>query len=121
MSSSRQIAYFALRDVHKGAFVDVAVDRILQKFTQKDAQKLELSNTPKESLASGNANSISDRDRGLVTELVYGCVRRQRTLDAIIDEIGKKKAHQQPKDLRTILHLGLYQLRYQERIPHLLR
>jgi 16S rRNA (cytosine967-C5)-methyltransferase len=117
MSSSRQIAYFALRDVHKGAFVDVAVDRILQKFTQKDAQKLELSNTPKESLASGNANSISDRDRGLVTELVYGCVRRQRTLDAIIDEIGKKKAHQQPKDLRTILHLGLYQLRYQERIP----
>jgi 16S rRNA (cytosine967-C5)-methyltransferase len=105
MSSSRQIAYFALRDVHKGAFVDVALDKILQKFTQKS----ELSDTTKESL--------SDRDRGLVTELVYGCVRRQRTLDAIIDEIGKKKAHQQPKDLRTILHLGLYQLRYQERIP----
>jgi 16S rRNA (cytosine967-C5)-methyltransferase len=93
MSSSRQIAYFALRDVHKGAFVDVAIDKILQKF------------------------ALCDRDRRLVTELVYGCVRRQRTLDAIIDEIGKKKAHQQPKDLRTILHLGLYQLRYQERIP----
>ncbi|PAX52910.1 16S rRNA (cytosine(967)-C(5))-methyltransferase [Brunnivagina elsteri] len=109
MSSPRQIAYFALRDVHKGAFVDVALDRILQKFTQKSDQKLELSDIPKE--------PFHDRDRRLVTELVYGCVRRQRTLDAIIDEIGKKKAHQQPKDLRTILHLGLYQLRYQERIP----
>ncbi|BAZ40972.1 Fmu, rRNA SAM-dependent methyltransferase [Calothrix sp. NIES-4101] len=97
MSSPRQIAFFALRDVHKGAFVDVALDRILQKFAQK--------------------SDLPDRDRRLVTELVYGCVRRQRTLDAIIDEIGKKKANQQPKDLRTILHLGLYQLRYQERIP----
>jgi 16S rRNA (cytosine967-C5)-methyltransferase len=56
-------------------------------------------------------------DRGLVTELVYGSVRRQRTLDALIDQLGKKKAHQQPPEFRTILHIGLYQLRYQERIP----
>jgi 16S rRNA (cytosine967-C5)-methyltransferase len=52
-----------------------------------------------------------------VTELVYGSVRRQRTLDALIDQLGKKKAHQQPPEFRTILHIGLYQLRYQERIP----
>jgi 16S rRNA (cytosine967-C5)-methyltransferase len=44
-------------------------------------------------------------------------VRRQRSLDALIDQLGKKKAHQQPPDLRIILHIGLYQLRYQERIP----
>jgi 16S rRNA (cytosine967-C5)-methyltransferase len=44
-------------------------------------------------------------------------VRRQRTLDALIDQLGKKKAHQQPPEFRTILHIGLYQLRYQERIP----
>jgi 16S rRNA (cytosine967-C5)-methyltransferase len=44
-------------------------------------------------------------------------VRRSRTLDAIIDQLGKKKAHQQPPDFRLILHIGLYQLRYQERIP----
>jgi 16S rRNA (cytosine967-C5)-methyltransferase len=52
-----------------------------------------------------------------VTELVYGSVRRSRSLDALIDQLGKKKAHQQPPELRTILHIGLYQLRYQERIP----
>jgi 16S rRNA (cytosine967-C5)-methyltransferase len=89
----RQVAFFALRDVHKGAFVDVAIDRILNK------------------------TNLANFDRRLVTELVYGSVRRQRTIDAIIDKIAKKKSQQQPKDLRTILHLGLYQLRYQERIP----
>jgi 16S rRNA (cytosine967-C5)-methyltransferase len=94
MPNPRQVAFFALRDVHKGAFVDVAIDRILNK------------------------SNLADFDRRLVTELVYGSVRRQRTLDAIIDKIAKKKSQQQPKDLRTILHLGLYQLRYQERIPN---
>ncbi|BAB72777.1 16S rRNA (cytosine(967)-C(5))-methyltransferase [Anabaena sp. FACHB-709] len=93
MTNSRQIAFIALRDVHKGAYTDVALDRALQK-----------------------AN-LSDIDRRLVTELLYGSVRRQRTLDFIIDQLAKKKSHQQPTELRSILHLGLYQLRYQERIP----
>jgi 16S rRNA (cytosine967-C5)-methyltransferase len=93
MLSSRQLAFIALRDVHKGAYVDVALDKVLQKV------------------------SLPDNDRRLMTELVYGCTRRQRTLDAIIDQFAKKKSHQQPKELRAILHLGLYQLRYQERIP----
>ncbi|BAY43763.1 sun protein [Scytonema sp. HK-05] len=92
-TSPRQLAFIALRDVHKGAYADIALDRVLQK-----------------------AN-LPDSDRRLLTELVYGCTRRQRTLDALIDQLGKKKSHQQPKDLRTILHLGLYQLQYQERIP----
>jgi 16S rRNA (cytosine967-C5)-methyltransferase len=52
-----------------------------------------------------------------VTELVYGSVRRQRTLDAWIDVLAKKKSHQQPPDLRLILHLGLYQLCYLNHIP----
>lgn len=89
----RQLAFLALREVHKGAYADVALDRTLR------------------------IANLNDADRRLMTELVYGSVRRQRTLDAIIDGLGKKKASQQPPDLRTILHLGLYQLRYQERIP----
>jgi 16S rRNA (cytosine967-C5)-methyltransferase len=93
MTNPRQVAFIALKEVHKGAYADVALDRVLQKF------------------------KLPDNDRRLMTELVYGSVRRQRTLDAIIDQLGKKKAEQQPKDLRTILHLGFYQLRYQERIP----
>lgn len=91
--SSRQQALIALRDVHKGAYADVALDRAIRKV------------------------DLPDNERRLVTELVYGSVRRQRTLDAIIDELAKKKSHQQPLLLRCILHLGLYQLQFQERIP----
>ncbi|MEH2278898.1 MAG: 16S rRNA (cytosine(967)-C(5))-methyltransferase [Nostoc sp.] len=93
MTNSRQLAFIALRDVHKGAYADVALDRVLQKV------------------------NLADNDRRLVTELVYGSVRRQRTLDSLIDQLAKKKSDQQPQDLRTILHLGFYQLRYQQRIP----
>ncbi|MFS0513527.1 16S rRNA (cytosine(967)-C(5))-methyltransferase [Nostoc sp. UIC 10607] len=93
MTNPRQLAFIALRDVHKGAYADVALDRVLQKV------------------------SLADNDRRLMTELVYGSVRRQRTLDSLIDQLAKKKSDQQPQDLRTILHLGFYQLRYQERIP----
>ncbi|MGJ5629310.1 16S rRNA (cytosine(967)-C(5))-methyltransferase [Nostoc sp. CALU 1950] len=93
MTNPRQLAFIALRDVHKGAYADVALDRVLQKV------------------------NLPDNDRRLLTELVYGSVRRQRTLDTLIDQLAKKKSHQQPPDLRTILHLGFYQLRYQQRIP----
>ncbi len=104
MDNPRQLAYIALRDIHRqGAYTDIALDRVL-----RSAQ-----------LRSTDSGASKERspDRGLVTELVYGSVRRQRTLDALIDQLGKKKAHQQPPEFRTILHIGLYQLRYQERIP----
>lgn len=94
MQNPRQLAFLALREIQgHGVFTDIALNRILR--TAK----------------------LSGADRRLVTDLVYGSVRRQRTLDALIDQLGTKKAHQQPPDFRTILHLGFYQLRYQDRIP----
>jgi 16S rRNA (cytosine967-C5)-methyltransferase len=94
ITNPRQVALNALRDIdRKQAYTDIALDRVL-----------------------GQAN-LSSVDRGLVSELVYGVVRRQRSLDALIDLLGKKKARQQPPDLRLILHLGLYQLRYLSQIP----
>ena len=95
----RQLAFLALRDVYRrGAYADIALDRVLGVGTQHDLP-------------------LHGVDRALVTELVYGTVRRQRSLDALIDQLGKKKAQQQPPDLRIILHLGLYQLRYLDQIP----
>ena len=94
MHNPRQLAFQALIDIQRrGTFTDIALDRVLRDI------------------------SLSSADRGLATELVYGTVRRQRTLDSLIDQLGKKKAHQQPPELRTILHIGLYQLRYQKHIP----
>jgi 16S rRNA (cytosine967-C5)-methyltransferase len=93
-TNSRQLALIALRDIYqKGAYTDVAIDRVL-----------------------GQTN-ISSADRGLVCELVYGIVRRVRSLDALINQLAKKKADDQPPLLRIILHIGLYQLRYLTQIP----
>ena len=96
--NSRTLAFLALKNVYqKKAYTDVALNRVI-KSVDKSVE-------------------ISQSDRSFACELVYGIVRRQRTLDALIDLLGKKKAAQQPPDLRIILHLGLYQLRYLDRIP----
>ncbi|MGK7922222.1 MAG: 16S rRNA (cytosine(967)-C(5))-methyltransferase [Trichodesmium sp.] len=93
-NNPRQIAFLILQEINrKQAFADFALDKYLRK------------------------NDLNDADRRLVTELVYGCVRRQRSLDTIIDQLGKKKSHQQNPDLRIILHIGLYQLSYLQQIP----
>jgi 16S rRNA (cytosine967-C5)-methyltransferase len=93
MENPRQLAFIALKSVHRDAYADVALERVLSQ---------------------SDLNAV---DRRLVTELVYGSVRRMRSLDALIDRLAKKKSHQQPPDLRTILHLGLYQLCYLTQIP----
>lgn len=94
MQNPRQLAFVALREVHRhGAFADAALDR-----TFRNCQ-------------------LTDLDRRLVTELVYGSVRRMRSIDFIIDKLATKKSSQQPPELRTILHLGLYQLQYLNHIP----
>ena len=90
----RQLAFLALKKIDRSiAYTDLALDSVLRN------------------------HQLSQVDRALVCELVYGVVRRQRTLDALIDLLGTKLARQQPIELRLILQLGLYQLRYCDRIP----
>lgn len=89
----RQLAFLTLRSIDRGAFADVALDKTLRQA------------------------GLNTLDRRLLTELVYGTVRRQRTLDFWIDQLATKPARQQPPDLRLILHLGLYQLRFLSQIP----
>ncbi len=93
MEDSRQLAFLALNAVHKGAYADVALERVLSK------------------------NDLNPSDRRLATELVYGSVRRMRSLDTLIDQLATKKVDKQPPLLRSILHLGLYQMRYLSHIP----
>ena len=90
---ARGLALDALKEIHRGGYADIVLNRLLSQC------------------------SLSSVDRQFSTELVYGTVRRQRTLDTLIDQLGKKKSHQQPLELRLILHLGLYQLRYLTQVP----
>ncbi len=92
--NSRQLAFDALQEIEQNqAYTDIALDRVLRH------------------------QKISPRDRNLVTQLVYGVVRHKRSLNALIDNLGKRKAEQQPPKLRIILYLGLYQLGYLNQIP----
>lgn len=91
--TARQIAFEALRSVEGGAFADVVLDRKLSQ------------------------SQLSPQDKGFVTELVYGTVRRRRTLDALITQFGRREASRQQADLLQILRLGFYQLRYLTQVP----
>jgi 16S rRNA (cytosine967-C5)-methyltransferase len=92
ISNPRQMALKALNFVQQGTFADVALDRVFQQ------------------------GQLSAVDRRLCTELVYGCVRRQRTLDALIDQLASQSIALDA-EVRLILRLGLYQLRFLTQVP----
>ena len=60
--------------------------------------------------------ALSPPDRALCQELTYGIVRRQTTLDWLV----ARKTGDRPQNagLRLLLHLGLYQLFWLQRIPN---
>ena len=91
--AARQAAWQVLQAVASGAYADAALERELQR------SKLEAA------------------DRALVTELAYGAIRQRGLLDAWLDRVGKVPARKQPPKLRWLLHLGLYQLLFSERVP----
>jgi 16S rRNA (cytosine967-C5)-methyltransferase len=60
-------------------------------------------------------HALSAPDRALCQELVYGIVRWQRTLDWLVER--KTGGRDQNAAMRVLLHLGLYQLFWLQRIP----
>jgi 16S rRNA (cytosine967-C5)-methyltransferase len=91
-SDPRSVALSALRQVVRGKHADDALEQ------------------------AGNRAALSNLDRQLATELVYGAVRQQRTLNVLIDRL-LRKPEKPTSDLRLLLQLGIYQLRYMDRIP----
>lgn len=81
--TARQWALSTLLQVQGGAYADVALHRTLAQA------------------------KLSAQDAALVTELVYGTVRQQRTLDGLISQLGTRPAEKQPPVLRLVLQLGL--------------
>ena len=90
---ARKAAWEVIQAVGRGAFADVALERIFKFY------------------------SFSSIDKALVTELSYGAIRQRYFLDSWIDFLGKVSAKKQPPLLRWLLHLGLYQVLKMERIP----
>ena len=89
----RRLAWDVLQAVAAGAYADVALERALRD------------------------RPLQGPDRGLATELAYGAIRQRRRLDAWLDRVGRVPALKQPPKLRWLLHVGLYQLFWMERVP----
>jgi 16S rRNA (cytosine967-C5)-methyltransferase len=61
------------------------------------------------------AEALSPPDRALCQEIVYGLVRWERTLDWLVAR--KTDGRAQNSTIRLLLHLGLYQIFWLQRIP----
>jgi 16S rRNA (cytosine967-C5)-methyltransferase len=96
--NSRQIALEALRLIsRRNAYADVALDSTLSRARQDDS-------------------ILPESDRRLITELVYGCTRRQKTLGAVLQNFLQKPITKLPPDLLIILQIGVYQVCFLDRI-----
>lgn len=60
---------------------------------------------------------LEERDRALLTELVYGTVRWQGRLDWHIDQLSNIRPDKIASPVRTLLRLALYQILFLDRIP----
>jgi 16S rRNA (cytosine967-C5)-methyltransferase len=88
ISPARQIAFDILRKVHDGGY---ASDLLLQRSAQLDS-----------------------RDAGLASEIAFGCLRYQAQLDYLI---ARRVPRAPAIEVLIALRMGIYQLRYLDRIP----
>jgi 16S rRNA (cytosine967-C5)-methyltransferase len=91
ISPARRTAFDVLTAVAEGAF---ASDELLQR-----------------------GAALPAADAGLATELVMGCLRRQRQLDAWIGQLSGRDPDRLDPPVRIALRLGVYQLWRLDRVP----
>jgi len=91
VSAARRTAFEILRRVEDGAFAAV--------------------------LLASKEENLSPADRALTHELVLGVLRNQLWLDRLADHYSNRKSEQLDIEVRLILRLGLYQLRFLSRVP----
>ena len=63
-----------------------------------------------------DSSNLNSKDKGLVTEIVYGTLRRKRTLDLIIGSFVRDISIMD-KRILNILRAAIYQLRFLDKIP----
>lgn len=63
-----------------------------------------------------NDVELSDKDKALLTEIVYGVLRRKKTLDIIISNFVKD-IKLMDKDILNILRVAVYQMNFLDKIP----
>jgi 16S rRNA (cytosine967-C5)-methyltransferase len=68
-------------------------------------------------LLAARAAPLDTRDAGLASEIVFGVLRYRAQLDYLIEHYSGKPAARLDDPVRQALRMGIYQLRYLERVP----
>ncbi|MBV9934265.1 MAG: hypothetical protein JO367_08175 [Actinobacteria bacterium] len=89
--TARAVAFEALRRVEEGAYANLVLPPLLER------------------------SGLPDRDRHLVTELVYGTTRMRRACDFVLEPLFRREVE---ADVRTALRMGVYQLVFLGTPPH---
>ncbi len=63
------------------------------------------------------AAGLDERDSALARHLAYGSVQRARTLDHVIETVGRRPVRRLDAAVRAALRLGAYQLVYLDGVP----
>jgi 16S rRNA (cytosine967-C5)-methyltransferase len=84
--ASRRVALDAMLRIEDGAYAHILVPQLLRR------------------------SHLSPRDRGFVTDLVYGTVRLRRALDHLLEGVSSRPIEQLDPPVRAALRLGAYQL-----------
>jgi len=96
MVNSRSLAYQVLLHIEqKAAHTDRMIRTVLERHS-----------------------ALEERDRALLTELVYGVVRWRGRLDWHIDRLSRVKPEKIAQPVRILLRLALYQIFFLDRVPN---
>jgi 16S rRNA (cytosine967-C5)-methyltransferase len=68
-------------------------------------------------LLAARSTALSSRDAGLASEIVFGALRFQAQLDFLMAHYSSRSPSKLDPEVRIALRMGIYQLRYVERIP----
>jgi len=68
-------------------------------------------------LLAARSGPLDTRDAGLASEIVFGVLRYRAQLDYLIEHYSGKQAARLDEAVRLALRMGIYQLRYLERVP----
>jgi 16S rRNA (cytosine967-C5)-methyltransferase len=91
ISPSREVAFQILEQVGKGGYAS--------------------------DLLRSETSLLSERDAGLAETIVFGCLRRQAEIDFLIGHFSGKAKQKLDTEVRIALRMGVFQLRYLDRVP----
>lgn len=87
MDKTRKLAFDVLMDIEKnGSYSNISLNKAL------------------------NVSELDNRDRGLVTDIVYGVIENKIFLDYAIDRFSKIKTKKMNYAVRVVLRIGAYQI-----------